>query len=158
MWLREIYNLWIYHIVLKNKHLADQLRVLPLSWKRLVTSLTSYVFFCLYQFIDPIELSICHRYVIRHTKCIMYGHGFTLSCLNYFSFSSNIWWRHQMETFSALMALCAGYSPVAVEFSSQRPMPRSFDVFFHQRLNKRLSKQFVRLVIWEDIKLFMTSL
>ena len=27
------------------------------------------------------------------------------------------------------------------EFPAQRPMPRSFDVFFHLRLNKRLSKQ-----------------
>ena len=27
------------------------------------------------------------------------------------------WWRHQMETFSALLALCAGNSPVTVNFS-----------------------------------------
>ena len=26
------------------------------------------------------------------------------------------WWRHRMETFSALLALCAGYSPVTGEF------------------------------------------
>ena len=26
------------------------------------------------------------------------------------------WWRHQMETFSALLAICAGNSPVPVEF------------------------------------------
>ena len=51
------------------------------------------------------------------------------------------WWRHQMETFSALLALCAGNSPVAGEFPSQRPVTRSFDVFFDLRLNKRLSKQ-----------------
>ena len=37
-------------------------------------------------------------------------------------------WRHQMETFSALLAICAGNSPVP-------------DVFFDLRLNKRLSKQ-----------------
>ena len=51
------------------------------------------------------------------------------------------WWRHQMETFSALLALCAGNSPVSGEFPSQRPVSRSFDVFFHLRLNTRLSKQ-----------------
>ena len=51
------------------------------------------------------------------------------------------WWRHQMETFSALLALCAGNSPVTGEFPSQRPVTRSFDVFFDLRLNKRLSKQ-----------------
>ena len=37
--------------------------------------------------------------------------------------------------------LCAGNSPVTGEFPSQRPMTRSFDVFFDLRLNKRLSKQ-----------------
>ena len=51
------------------------------------------------------------------------------------------WWRHQMETFSALLAICAGNSPVPGEFPTQRPVTRSFDVYFDQRPNKRLSKQ-----------------
>ena len=51
------------------------------------------------------------------------------------------WWRHQMETFSALLAICAGNSPVPGEFTAQRPVTRSFDVFFDLRLNKPLSKQ-----------------
>ena len=51
------------------------------------------------------------------------------------------WWRHQMEIFSALLALCAGNSPVPGEFPSQRPVTRSFNVFFDLHLNKRLSKQ-----------------
>ena len=46
-----------------------------------------------------------------------------------------------METFSALLAICAGNSPVTGEFPSQRPVTRSFDDFFNLRLNKRLSKQ-----------------
>ena len=50
-------------------------------------------------------------------------------------------WHHQMEIFSALLALCAGNSPVTGESSSQTPVTRSFDVFFDLRLNKRLSKQ-----------------
>ena len=50
-------------------------------------------------------------------------------------------WRHQMETFSALLALCAGNSPVTGEFSAQRPLTRSFDDFFDLRPNKRFSKQ-----------------
>ena len=45
-----------------------------------------------------------------------------------------------METFSALLAICAGNSPVPGEFPTQRPVTRSFDVFFDLRLNKRLSK------------------
>ena len=51
------------------------------------------------------------------------------------------WWRHQMETFSALLAICAGNSPVPGEFPAQRPVTRSFDVSFDLRVNIRLSKQ-----------------
>ena len=50
------------------------------------------------------------------------------------------WWRHQMETFSALLALCAGNSPVPGEFPAQTPVTRSFGAFFDLRLIKRLSK------------------
>ena len=46
-----------------------------------------------------------------------------------------------METFSALLAICAGNSPVPGEFPTKRPVTRSFDVFFDLRLNQRLSKQ-----------------
>ena len=53
----------------------------------------------------------------------------------------NSWWRHEMETFSALLTICAGNSPVPGEFPAQRPVTRSFDVFFDLRLNKRLRKQ-----------------
>ena len=48
-------------------------------------------------------------------------------------------WHNQMETFSAWLALCARNSPVTGEFPSQRPVTRSFDVFFHLCLNKGLS-------------------
>ena len=57
------------------------------------------------------------------------------------SAENSSWWRHQMVTFSALLALCVGNSPVTEEVPSQRPVARSFDVFFHQCLNKWLSKQ-----------------
>ena len=57
-------------------------------------------------------------------------------------------WNHahddvinEMETFSASLAICAGNSPVPGEFPAQRPVTRSFDVFFDLRLNKRLIKQ-----------------
>ena len=50
-------------------------------------------------------------------------------------------WRHQMETFSSLLALCVGNSLVTCEFPTQRPVMQSFDVFFDLRLNKRMSKQ-----------------
>ena len=61
--------------------------------------------------------------------------------LSHYVFILPPWWRHQMETFSALLAICAGNSSVPGEFLAQRPVTRSFDVFFDLRLNKRLSKQ-----------------
>ena len=60
-----------------------------------------------------------------------------LSC-NFENFWS--WWRHQMETFSALLTLCEGNSPVIGEFPSRRPVTRTFDVFFDLRLNNWLRK------------------
>ena len=53
------------------------------------------------------------------------------------SFHCSTWWRHQMETFSALLAICAGYSPVTGEFPAQRPVTWSFDVFFDLLLSKQ---------------------
>ena len=50
-------------------------------------------------------------------------------------------WRHEMETFSALLVICAGKLPVSGEVPAQRPVTQSFDVFFDQRPNKRLIKQ-----------------
>ena len=65
------------------------------------------------------------------THCYLIFNGISLSS----------WWRHQMQTFSALLALCAGNSPVTGEFPSQRPVTRGFDVFFDLCLDERLSKQ-----------------
>ena len=50
-------------------------------------------------------------------------------------------WRYHMELFSALLAICAGNSPAIGEFPAQRPVTRSFNVFFDLCLNKRSSKQ-----------------
>ena len=49
--------------------------------------------------------------------------------------------RNQTETFSALLVLCTGNSPIAGEFPAQRPLTRNLDVFFDLRLKKWLSKQ-----------------
>ena len=56
-------------------------------------------------------------------------------------FLSFAWWRHQIETPSALLAICAGNSTVPGEFPTQRPVTRGSDVFFDLHPNKRLSKQ-----------------
>ena len=73
------------------------------------------------------------------TVCIMIG----IYCAQrHYEVKKNCtWWRHQMETFSALLDIYAANSPVPGEFPTQRPVTRSFDVFFDLRLNKRLSKQ-----------------
>ena len=46
-----------------------------------------------------------------------------------------------MDILSALLALCAGNSPVTGKFPTQRPVTRSFDFCFDLRLNRRLGKQ-----------------
>ena len=46
-----------------------------------------------------------------------------------------------MMTFSALLAICAGNSLVTDKFPSQRPVTRSFGVFFDLYLNKPLIKR-----------------
>ena len=46
-----------------------------------------------------------------------------------------------METIPSYLALCVVNSPVTGEFPSQRPVTRSFDVFFNLRPNKLLSEQ-----------------
>ena len=44
----------------------------------------------------------------------------------------------------ASLAFCEGNSPVTGECPSQRPVTRTFDIFFDLRLNKPLSKQSIR--------------
>ena len=58
-------------------------------------------------------------------------------------------WQHHIMTSSngsifhvqVVLTHCVRNSPVTGDFPSQRPVARSFDVFFDLRLNKRLSKQ-----------------
>ena len=62
------------------------------------------------------------------------------------------WWRHQMETFSALLAICAGNSPVPGEFPAQRPVMRSFNVFFEmpsRSLWRHYNDLLFCFVVWE---------
>ena len=86
-----------------------------------------------------------------------YAHCFVVPCLVvvispfyciyvvYVPISSRVislaWWLHRMEIFFVLLAICAGNFPVTGEFPLQRPVTRSFGVFFDLRLNKWLGKQ-----------------
>ena len=58
-------------------------------------------------------------------------------CLSIFLFL----WRHNMDAFSALLALYAGNAPVTGEFPSQRSNNAGLDVFFDHSSNKRLNKR-----------------
>ena len=46
------------------------------------------------------------------------------------NFLNATWWRHQMETFYALLALCEGNPPVTDGFPPQRLLRRALLVFF----------------------------
>ena len=50
-------------------------------------------------------------------------------CLPMPSINAEAWWRHQLDIFIALLALCAANSPVTGEFPPQRPVTQNF-VFF----------------------------
>ena len=66
-----------------------------------------------------------HRSLTIITQCLVQLHMMT---------SSN-------GTFSALLALCAGNSPVTREFATRSPVTPGLDIFFDLLVNKRLSKQ-----------------
>ena len=57
-----------------------------------------------------------------------------------------------METFSALLALCAGSG----EFPLQRPVTRSFDLFLSAP-EQKVEQTIETLVIWDAITLVITS-
>ena len=86
-----------------------------------------------------------HSRIYRQKKCFFFHKiqycKMWYTTMSYDENAYHSWWPHQMETISELLAICAGNSPVTGEFASQRPVTRSFDVFFDLRLNKRLSKQ-----------------
>ena len=79
------------------------------------------------------------------SRCLVVAHTLSRVLSWHHWWQQSSWWRHQMEAFSTSLAICVGNSPVTGEFPTQRPVTRSFDVFFDLRLNKRLSKQ---SVIW----------
>ena len=81
--------------------------------------------------------SMCHE-INTQFGCVLFG------CMTMGLHAP--WWRHQMEAFSALLALCAGNSPVTGEFTGHRWIPLTkgqwrglwwfFSVCPHKLLNK----------------------
>ena len=58
----------------------------------------------------------------------------------YVYYVSTSWWRHQIEAYFRVTGHFCGDFTGPGEFPAQRPVTRSFGVFFDLRPNKRLSK------------------
>ena len=66
------------------------------------------------------------------------------------------WWRHQMEIICALLALCERNPSVTGGFPPQKPVGRSFDVFFEMCLtngwaNSRDAGDLIRHITHYDV-------
>ena len=85
-------------------------------------------------------LNYCINTVVLGRGCMIGSSQQSRLALHGIRLSSS-WWCYQMETFSALLAFCAGNSPVTGEFPAQRPVTHAFDVSFDLCLNKQLCKQ-----------------
>ena len=93
-------------------------------------------------FLGLLHLSRHQRSLLSLLICLLsVTHGIMAQEYVYMRKLNTAWWWHQMETFSLLLALCAGNSPVTGEFPAQRPVTQSFDVSLDLRLNKQLRKQ-----------------
>ena len=94
-------------------------------WQRSVAFISVYGVPCnirynhVYSYIKEVLHLVTWKYSydMHYFPCIFFS---LWCCRIHFS-----WWRHQMETFSALLALCAGNSPVTGEFPTQRPVTQS---------------------------------
>ena len=82
---------------------------------------------------------ICRDAAIK--MFVIWAWGDRKSLLNGYSAIFKFMMTSLNGNISALLALFVGNSPGIGEFPSQRPVTRSFDVFFDLYQNKRLSKQ-----------------
>ena len=64
------------------------------------------------------------NYDILNVKCIC-----SIKIISMWQLQTDLSWRYQMGTFSAIPTLCVGNSPVAGDFPSQRLVTRSFVIF-----------------------------
>ena len=62
-----------------------------------------------------------------------------------------------MDTFSVLLAFCAGYTQVTGEFPSQRPATLSFDIFVWSAPEQTVEQTMEKLLIQDAIALIVTS-
>ena len=67
------------------------------------------------------------------------------------------WWRHQKETFSALLAFRGGIHRSPVDSPHKKAVMRSFDIFWSAP-GQTVEQTIETPVIWDTIALIMTSL
>ena len=91
------------------------------------------------------------------------GH-YTFECVGSKSSIQNIlplerssWWRHQMETFSALLAIFKGNSPVTSEFPHKGQWRGALMFSFIFVWKKKFELTIETPVIWDTITPIMTS-
>ena len=81
---------------------------------------------------DVLRISFKKKPWLGHCCCCSVG-----EMSLYKPYSNFSWWRRQMETFSMLLALCVGNSPVNGEVPSQRPVMGSFDAWINSWVYNR---------------------
>ena len=118
---------WVINGQKINHFISVDTMVAVVLWHRIVTAHLHD------KFLNDIMQSIIEQFLLGHSRTMGYQHHWSWSRLVH---DDVIRWKYS----SALLALCAGNSPVTGEFPSQRPVTRSFDRC-DLRLNKRLSKQ-----------------
>ena len=64
--------------------------------------------------VGPMNLATCKAIITRFRSWNNMGCAVCFALCSYSYHLINTWWRHQMETFFALLALCVGNSPVPV--------------------------------------------
>ena len=96
------------------------------------------------------EISIWLRHHVVNKSHISNINGFTITKSRQNKTTGNTWWRHQMETFSALLALCAG---------NQFPLPRPvFYAWINGWVNNRGAGDLRRHCAHYDVTVMRTRL
>ena len=125
---------WIIHHMIKTNDL--------LSCREIITYGTTNICTCCDVFIH--NRVTCYH--VSKSPVVVYRHSSHWDHIIWYplfniSSASPLHIRHQMEIYSALLAICESNPPVTGGFPSKRPVTRSFDVFVDMRLVKRLSIQ-----------------
>ena len=135
-------NLQKHHVIVFITSAVLRRRTLLFHWGDLVLACALvYIYIRVYDSWHISPTGLGDDYWIICCICITISHVTLIKIMLCYVYVMWPWWSHEMETFSTLLAICAGNSPVTGELPGQRPVTRSFDVFFDLRLNKRLSKQ-----------------